>query len=70
MKKKLLPYLTYQRKKYNYSGKAIIIMNGFKGHEKIPGTPRKCFTRIQFEDYSHTYGNLKQFLENQLTKLS
>lgn len=31
---KFLPYLTYQRKKYNYTGKAIIIMDGFKGHEK------------------------------------
>ena len=35
---KFLPYLAQQRKKYKYKGKAIIIMDGFKGHEKSLST--------------------------------
>ena len=34
MMSKFIPYLASQRQKYNYVGKAIIIMDGFKGHEK------------------------------------
>ena len=35
---KFLPYLTEKRIRYNYTGKAIIIMDGFKGHEKALDT--------------------------------
>ncbi|KAK8866867.1 hypothetical protein M9Y10_009835 [Tritrichomonas musculus] len=31
---KFIPYLKYQRERYQYFGKSVIIMDGFKGHEK------------------------------------
>ena len=42
---KFLPYLAQQRKKYNYRGKAIIIMDGFKGHEKSLDTIAKLIEK-------------------------
>ena len=49
MKLKFLPYLAAKRKDYNYRGKAIIIMDGFKGHEKSLDTLEHMLTEFNVQ---------------------
>ena len=43
---KFIPYLSEHRQKYNYYGKALIIMDGFKGHEKSLETIEHVLTEF------------------------